>query len=85
MREYYSVPLAVECKPGELLATERFQLEKTMSAFEVMDQKMDFRLKARDAMTPRKALRQGVIKPAGTLNVREVSPPPQTVGRGTFR
>jgi len=71
-------------KPGELLATERFQLEKTMSAFEVMDQKMDFRLKAREAITPRKALRQGIIKPAGTLTVREVRISHPPVDRGTL-
>ena len=59
-------------KPGELLSTPRFQLEKTMSAFEAMDQKMDFRLKAREAMTPRKALRLGIMKPAKALTASEV-------------
>jgi hypothetical protein len=72
-------------KPGELLATEKFQLEKTMSAFEVMDQKMDFRLKAREAMTPRKALRLNVIKPASALSPREVRWVSQPVDPWTLR
>ena len=43
-----------------------------MSAFEVMDEKMDIRLHAREAMTPKRALKLGVIKPAKDLSLRDV-------------
>ena len=59
-------------KQAELLSTPRFQIERTMSAFEVMDKKMDIRLHAREAMTPKKALKLGVIKSAKNLSLSEV-------------
>ena len=43
-----------------------------MSAFEVMDAKMDYRINARSAMTPKKALKEGIIKPAKSLSLSEV-------------
>jgi len=62
----------LELKPGELIATERFNLEKTMSAFEVMDAKMDIRANAKNAMTPKKALKEKKIKPASELKLDEL-------------
>ncbi len=43
-----------------------------MSAFEVMDAKMDIRREARNAMTPKRALKSGAIKPAKDLSAKEV-------------
>ena len=60
-------------KQGDILSTPRFQMEKTMSAFEVMDKKMDIRLHAREAMTPKRGLKAGVIKLAKDLTLPEVN------------
>ena len=43
-----------------------------MSAFEVMDQKMDIRKQARAAITPKRALKEGIIKECGNLTLADV-------------
>ena len=52
---------ADECESGELISYADFDLNDTMSGFELMDPKMDFRVNYKSAMTPKKALDGGII------------------------
>jgi hypothetical protein len=55
-----------------MLTVPQFKLEKTMSAFEAMDPKMDIRKDARSAMTPKRALKEGIMKEAKDLTLADV-------------
>ena len=46
----------------EFLAKEDFDLNESMSAFEVMDLKMDMRLRRKEYMHPREAISTGLLK-----------------------
>jgi len=66
------ISYSLELKDGEMLAVPQFKLEKTMSGFEAMNPKMDVRKDARSAMTPKRALKEKIIKEAKDLTLADV-------------
>ena len=53
-----------EMRSGELLSLPTFDLNDTMSAFEIMDPQMDSKVALKNSLIPRKALEEGVVTEA---------------------
>ena len=56
----------------ELLAPGGFDLFETMSAFELMDPKMDLRIDRGEVLNSKKAIQEGIIDPKRSLSHHEM-------------
>ena len=64
---------AEKLKDIELLCLESFDLNETMSAFEVMDPKMDVRKARNESLWPKKAIEQGILIVDRPLSEKETA------------
>ena len=58
-------------KDLEFIAKPDFDLNESMTAFEVMDQKMDLRLRRKEFMHPLKAIEKGLLISERDLTLEE--------------